>query len=202
MDIFLIRHGECHKSAMKYYDLEKKTMNPPLTEKGIIQAEKLALRCQSIGFDVLFSSDLIRAWQTTEKILSLYLCEFFISTDLREIDMGDILIKSWDDYPDIYTKWLARKEDIPYPNGENGAAVWQRSKKILDIAIANQYQKVAIVCHGGTIRSLICGILDIPQQKRFYFGDPLENCSISIIKYDESQKTFSLATFNDYSHLL
>lgn len=30
--------------------------------------------------------------------------------------------------------------------------------------------------------SLICGLLNIDQSRRFYLGNPPENCSISMIK--------------------
>ena len=202
MDIFLIRHGECYNSSIEHYDIDKKTMNPPLTEKGLMQAEKLAVRCKNFGFDLIVSSDLSRAIQTAEKMIALAPCELSISSDYREIDMGDVYTKSWNDYPDIYAQWVLHNEDIPYPNGENGEDVWNRCKGQIEKVIAAQHDKIAIVCHGGTIRSIVCGVLDIPQQKRFYLGLPPENCSISIIKHNEKDKKFYLHTFNDFSHIL
>ena len=176
-------------------------MNPPLTKNGIAQAINLAVGCKSIGFDIIISSDLSRAVQTAEKLKSIASCEFVICPAFREIDMGDIYIKSWNDYPDLYARWILHNDDIPYPNGENGEDVWNRCKTQLDNLVKNQYKKVAIVCHGGTIRSIICGILDIPQQKRFFLGFPLENCSISIIKYNEKDKRFYLHTLNDITNM-
>lgn len=55
------------------------------------------------------------------------------------------------------------KEDIAYPDGENGADVWKRCKQGIDDIISHKYERTAIVCHGGTIRSVICGLPDIPQ---------------------------------------
>lgn len=201
MDIYLIRHGECYNSPIEYYDHEKKTINPPLTEKGISQAERLGMRCKNIAFDKIITSDLIRAMQTAEKITDIAPCEVSTCSDFREIDMGDVHTKTWDAFPDLYTQWALHNEDIPYPNGENGEDVWNRCKKHLGDLAASQSERVAIVCHGGTIRSIICGVLDIPQKKRFYFGSPVENCSISIVKYNDMDKKFSLHTLNDFSHL-
>jgi len=115
--------------------------------------------------------------------------------------MGDIYVKSWNEYPDLYTQWILHNEDIPYPNGENGKDVWNRCRTQLERLITMQKKKIAIVCHGGTIRSIICGVLDMPQHKRFYFGLPPENCSISIIKYNEKDKKFYLHTFNNFFHI-
>lgn len=201
MDIYLIRHGECDNSSMKFYDEEMKMMNGPLTKKGIQQAELLAKRCVTIGFDRVYSSDLVRAIQTAETILSLEPCELEILPAFREINMGDINKNSWENYPELYERWKLHEEDIPYPNGENGAVVWRRCAAQLEKIVQQPYQKVAIVCHGGTIRSIICGVLSIPQEKRFYFGNPPENCSISIVRYREDEARFYLHSFNDCTHL-
>lgn len=201
MDIYLIRHGECYHSTTEYYDHAKKTINPPLTEKGIGQAEKLAMRCSTIGFDRIITSDLIRAMQTAERMTAIAPCETTITSDFREIDMGDVHTKTWDAFPDIHAQWVLHKEDIPYPSGENGEDVWKRCKKQLEALAASQAERVAIVCHGGTIRSIICGVLEIPQQKRFYLGAPVENCSISMLRYSAMDKRFCLHMFNDFSHL-
>lgn len=167
MDIYLIRHGESYKAAGEHYDAEKGTMNPPLTPKGIWQAERLAERCRAIRFDAIFSSDASRAVQTAMAIDRMSPSTHRIDSAFREIDMGDVHTKPWSAFPDVYDQWSRHEEDIPYPNGENGADVWNRCKKRLDRIVEQEYRNVAIVCHGGTIRSILCGILDIPQQKRF-----------------------------------
>jgi len=201
MEIYLIRHGECDNSSMEYFDEEKQMMNGSLTKKGILQAELLAQRCAEIGFERVYSSDLARAIQTAEKILSLAPCEHTIHPAFREINMGDINKKSWACFPELHARWKLHEEDIPYPNGENGADVWSRCAPRLQEIIRQPHQKVAIVCHGGTIRSIICGILNLPQEKRFFFGNPPENCSISIVRYREEEARFYLHSFNDCAHL-
>jgi probable phosphoglycerate mutase len=113
--------------------------------------------------------------------------------------MGEVFKKSWDCFPDIYAKWSLHEEDIPYPGGENGAALWNRCKDELFKIAASGYERVAIVTHGGIVRAALCGILGLPQEKRFCFGVPTINCSISILSYYDSK--FYIHTFNDYSHI-
>jgi len=201
MELYLIRHGECYSPAVEYYDRAKKTMNPPLTEKGIRQAWQLADRCKAIGFDLIISSDLKRAVQTVEAIRSVSSCELRIDPAFREIDMGDILLESWQKYPDLLAEWKRHETDIRYPNGENGTDVWNRCKQPLEQITQMSLDKVAIVCHGGTIRTIVCGLLDLPQQKRFFFGCPPEYCSITIIRYNKEEGSFCLHVLNDFSHL-
>lgn len=199
MEIYLIRHGNCFDSTVEHFCEEKKTMNPKLTPKGIEQAYKLAERIKDISFDKIYCSDLDRAIQTAEIMQTKISADIVLTKSFHEIDMGDIYKKSWKEYPDIYAKWVLHEEDIPYPNGEKGTDVWNRCIYEINNIKKLNYNRIAIVCHGGTIRSIICGVLNIPQQKRFYFGFPPENCSISMILLKENN--FFLHTFNDYSHI-
>lgn len=201
MDFYLIRHGECCDSSMQFYDRAKKTMNPPLSSKGEEQAAKLAERCKDFAFDAAYSSDLLRALQTANILTAVSGCNVTVLPAFREIDMGDLYKRNWEQYPELYRTWVLHQEDIRYPNGENGEDVWKRcSVPIMDM-IAKQYERVAIVTHGGTIRSILCGALGIEQQKRFFFGDPPENCSLSVLRYREKEKRFYLHSLNDVSHL-
>ena len=196
----MIRHGESMQSSQKYFSEDKQTMDPPLTKRGTEQAQKLAQRLKHIYFDKIYSSDLDRATQTADILKTAVDSEVIVSGLFREIDMGDIHKRSWDNFPDIFSRWVLHEEDIPYPNGECGADVWNRSKQQIDDIYKLGYERIAVICHGGTIRSIICGILDIPQQRRFYFGVPPENCSVSIILYDREGS--ALHTFNDYGHII
>ncbi|MCL2775556.1 MAG: histidine phosphatase family protein [Oscillospiraceae bacterium] len=199
MEIYLIRHGESFQTSSEYFCEEKQTMNPPLTQKGIEQAHKLADRLKDIKFDKIYASDLDRAVQTADILKSYVNSDIFINKQFREIDMGEIYKKSWNDFPELYSKWILHEEDMPYPNGESGADVWYRCKQQINEIVNLNYKRIAIVCHGGTIRSIICGILNIPQHRRFYFGMPPKNCSVSIVIYKE--KDSILHTFNDYTHI-
>ena len=138
-------------------------MDPPLTSKGIEQAYKLAEKLKNINFDRIYSSDLKRAIQTSSILNESINSSIIYSKNFREIDMGELNLKSWEDFPEIYSYWSTHEEDIPYPNGENGNKVWHRCKIELDSIAASNYNRIAIVCHGGTIRSIICGVLKIPQ---------------------------------------
>jgi len=199
MQIYLIRHGESYNPKPEFISKEKNIMDPPLTSNGIKQAYKMVEKLKYIEFDIIYTSDLIRAVETTHILNKSKRSKIIITKNFREINMGEIFLKSWNEFPEIYSKWLLHEEDIPYPNGENGYNVWTRCKKELDEIIKRNYKRIAIVCHGGTIRSIICGALNIPQQNRFYLGIPLQNCSISILVYELEK--YYLDLFNDYSHL-
>lgn len=170
-------------------------MNPPLTERGVQQAEQMANRMRVICFDAIYCSDLTRAVSTAEA-LSLKTNTSVIQHDaLREIDMGALTLQSWSDFPETFALWSKHEEDIPYPNGENGQMVWERCEPLLHSIVRKELRRVALVSHGGTIRSIIAGVTSLPQQHRFRLGCPLDNCSVSILRYQGGH--FFLHTLNE-----
>lgn len=202
MELYLVRHGECEKANMAYFDAEKNYMDQPLTAKGQLQAARLAERLKSVSFDAVYASDLKRAQETAERLLNALTRkpEYVIDKHLREIDMGDVLKTSWDGFPEQYEKWKLHEEDVPYPNGESGTDVWNRCGALTEELLQSPGERIAVVCHGGVIRSLVCGLFGIPQVRRFLFGMPLENCSITVVKQESGQRY--LHTFNDHGHLI
>lgn len=196
LNIYLIRHGEKAEYAGDVAKIK-------LTEKGVRQADLLGKRLTNARIKLIFSSDMTRAIQTAEEINKYLNVRIEIRSNLKEIDMGECDTQGWDyvfnTYPDFKMQLDKHEVDIKYPNGECGEDVWNRAKKVLFEVVDLGLDNVAIVTHGGTIRSLICGVLNVPQAKRFYFGYPPEHCSISILKYNNNR--FFLHTFNDYLHL-
>lgn len=199
MEFYLIRHGETPMRSAATYNAEKRTVDPPLTERGVGQARLLSLRCADIPFDRIVASDLVRAVNTASILAENQRCAVETDPRLREIDMGELYQKIWADFPAERAEFLKHERDVPYPGGECGADVWRRASACLDEIRAGGGNRVAVVCHGGTIRAIACGILRIPQQRRFFFGDPPINCSISIVRFADGDAR--LHTFNDYAHL-
>lgn len=198
MYIYLIRHGDKFEEYGNRDLLE-------LTEKGYKQAELLGKRLSKYNIEKIYSSKMVRALQTSETINKYLNVDIAIRPDLREIDMGECELKGWDfvkeNYPDFMEEFLKHKIDIPYPKGECGKDVWERSIKVIEEITKSDLESIAVVTHAGVIRALISGFLGLAQQRRFFIGFPPENCSISIIKYDKGTGEFYIHSVNDYAHL-
>lgn len=82
MNIYLIRHGQ--KS-----DDSKNCASMKLTEKGFIQANLLGKRLKKFNIERIYTSDMVRAVQTSEEINKYLKVDIFVEHELREIDMGD-----------------------------------------------------------------------------------------------------------------
>lgn len=199
MEFYLIRHGETLLRSAANYNAQKRTADPPLTAKGVEQARLLSLRLADVPFDRIVASDLVRATHTAAILAEHRHCAVETDPRLREIDMGELYHRVWADFPAQRAEFLKHERDVPYPGGECGADVWKRASACLEDLRKAGGSRIAVVCHGGTIRALICGILRIPQERRFYFGDPPINCSISIVRMKDGEA--HLHTFNDHAHL-
>ncbi|MBP7402404.1 MAG: histidine phosphatase family protein [Clostridia bacterium] len=201
MDLLLIRHGEVERESLHWMDTSIGRPDPPLTERGRRQAQALALRLAALHPARILSSDLRRAVETADVLRAACGCARESDSALREIDMGDVPLRGWSAWPEEYAAWLRHEEDLPYPGGENGAAVWARCRPAIDRILEDGSDPAVVVVHGGVIRCIVCGLLGIPQVKRFQLGSPLMNTSVTWIRAEEAGKPVHLHMFNDYSHL-
>ena len=197
MNIYLIRHGEKEEDSKNHETLG-------LTQKGLKQADLLGQRLSRYRIEKIYSSDMIRAIQTSDIVNKYLNVEIIKKHELREIDMGECQ-NGWDEiqgkFPKFIEAFSKHEIDVPYPNGECGKDVWERSIKVIKEIVSDEYENVAVVAHGGTIRALISGLLGLGQERRFFIGAPFENCSISVVKYDKKTNKYYVHSINDYSHL-
>ena len=199
--LYLIRHGR-QNSPLCNVDV-------PLDEAGKRQAELVAKRLKNYDIEALYSSNLIRARQTAEIIgMELNLVNN-IEENLREISFGameglnDVEIK--ERFGDFLEERAKADRDLPHPEGESGQDVYNRAfpviQSIIEKAKDNHLENIAIVSHGGVIRTLVAGLLEADFAKKLCVAKNLENCSITEIDYDEKYDKFIVERVNDYAHI-
>lgn len=195
--IYLIRHGR-QNSKLCNVDVELDTI-------GRKQAGLVADRLVSYGIQKLYSSDLIRAKQTAERIGQKIGLKPVIIDDFREIDFGaltgleDHVIA--DRFAEFQKQRKKQSEDLPYPDGESGQDVLERVLPYFNQICKSDDNAVAIVTHGGVIRALCAYVTQTEIKHKLKFGVDLENTSITEILYDDKLDMLYLERFNDYAHL-
>lgn len=160
--LVLIRHGE---SLYNRKGLWTGWHDIALSAKGKREAEKAASVLLDIKFDMAFTSDLKRAYETLE----------IIKTELKHFDLPTIAHHAYKErHYGIYTgksKWeiknqigevkfnkLRRAWDEPIPEGETLKNVYER---VIPHFIENVYtmlkngKNILIVAHGNTHRAII-----------------------------------------------
>lgn len=152
--VYLIRHGQSEGNLahrfLGHTDL-------PLTELGHAQAERTAEFLKDIPVDVIFSSDLKRAYQTAEHTAVKKGLPIHTSEKLREICAGE-----WENQPieyllehhrEGYETWRYNIGAVRCPGGESVEEVWNRFvPEVERILRENEGKTVFIFAHATPIR--------------------------------------------------
>lgn len=197
MKLFMIRHGRQSSRLCN--------VNVELSEAGYRQAALLGERLACRQIETVYSSDLLRAVQTAGAANLYWNVEHMIKPELREISFGDMEGLSDETIALKYSEFKKEQnrmvEDIPYPGGECAGDVVKRAMPaFLEIAESGAKQ-VAVITHGGLIRSLTAAMIGLDLHKHRMLGSTIENCSITEFKYHPESRRFTLERFNDYAHL-
>ena len=199
--LLLIRHGETPWNALGKVQGVK---NIDLSENGIMQAKCLKERLKG-NFAAVYSSPLNRAYETAQII-----CEDTTTTpikidDLREVDFG-----SWEgltfkeiarDYKTFFDTW--KIDDVTGPMYDGDQSIYnvsQRGKNCIESLIKkHKGETIAIVSHGGFIKSTLIGLFDWKMSMYHHFA--LGNTCVPTIHFNDTLSPM-LIGLNDTSHLL
>jgi 2,3-bisphosphoglycerate-dependent phosphoglycerate mutase len=218
MEIVLIRHGE-----PEWVRDGLNVDNPPLTARGLEQAERLAEHLSGEVFDEIFVSPMARARQTAAPILARLDREEVVAPWLEEIRNP-----LWHGTPSEKAE-AAFREDRSRPANErwhglpggesvrdfvarirSGAAAFLAERGIVSVRddlpvwqISGEERRIALVAHAGTNAVTIChllGLSPVPWEwERFVLG----HTSVSRLEALElgDGHTFSLTRLGDVEHL-
>jgi len=160
--IYLVRHGETESNKNGYL---MGSLDAPLTEEGISQAQNTAEKLKDIHFDAIFSSDLERA-HTTAKILKLER-DLAIQTTkaLQERNYAQWEGKPIEEFRKIFKhiyeemKQVEKAERMkfkPYEGIESDEEIVSRFIAFLrEVAVAYAGKNVLVATHGGCIRTFL-----------------------------------------------
>ncbi|MDO4912609.1 MAG: histidine phosphatase family protein [Lactobacillus sp.] len=204
--IYVVRHGQ---TFINRYNKMQGWCDTPLTEEGIAGAKRTGEVLKNIPFDIALSSDLKRAFDTCELIMSknvnrdlaqhlaypYFREQFYGYFEGMDSEMAWQMIGGPHGYPDRHE--LLRKESIdtikdwikeadPYHDAENAQEYWKRIDQGFKlIRQLDGAENILLVTHGFTIRSLV----DHYGQQFDKSASP-QNGSISIMEMDEQSQKF------------
>lgn len=199
MRLILVRHG---KTDWNETGRCQGISDVPLNSAGIEQTEKLAFSLKDEKIDRIYSSNLVRAKVTAEKIAEYHSIEVNIREDLREMDQGifEGLDFSYiqEKHSDVLEHWRKDPDTLQLPDGESLRGVQQRAfDAIADIKNRFGSQNIVVVSHNMVIGTLLCSFTGSPLKKlRNYIVDEASKSIVEI--YDDR---FVIISFNDIDHL-
>ena len=197
--IFLIRHGQSEWNCLNKIQGQKNTL---LTDLGKKQALYLGNRLIDEKIDIIYTSDLIRAYNTAEIISNRINKPLIVNKSIREINFGlweGLTIQEIKErYKDEYSIWLKEPDKLNIQGFENLISLQERAmKSINEIILKNNGKNIAIVSHGAILKTIILGLLGIDICH--YKNISLSNASLSMIECRDFNNVLIL--FNDISHL-
>lgn len=169
----LLRHGQTDWNVQRLYQGQT---DIPLNENGIRQAEAAALLLKDIPFDIVYSSDLIRAVVTAQIAISMHKpVPIIYDMRIRERHFGSFegtnyqrdlmnpgILESMDQNPLTYR----------FPGGESLTDLEIRAREVYN-EIENKHPKetVLLVSHGSFLTIFACILTKEPleNRKRFVF---------------------------------
>ena len=187
--VLLIRHGNTD------WNREGRTqghLNNPLNRLGVKQATALAERLSEEKWDIIVSSDLLRARQTAE-IISRHLGNQQVQYDdrLREIDRGQIAGST---ERERIAKWGDNWSQLDLGQ-ESLSSVRKRGTACIN-ELVEKYsgQKILVVSHGLLLRETLKGLLNNEAT-----GTHLENTSVTTL--ETNVNGWRYLSYNSISHL-
>lgn len=202
MHIYLIRH------ATQQTDLCN--VNTPLSPLGREQARALGKRLSGYSLGLLYSSGLTRAVETAQIITECIFqkegrkLEHKIRDGMREFDFGELTGKPNEEIKKVYRNFLDSRYscgDWAYPEGESGQEVADRAMPVIEEIVESGVSHVAVVTHGGTIRTILSHLFHNNQEHSLFFGKWFQRASITELYFEKENNRFYLERFNDYAHL-
>ena len=201
--LILIRHGESLGNAVRkllgHTDLD-------LSPLGYQQAEAAADALKDERIDAIYSSDLLRAYNTAVPHARLRGIDVIPSKQLREVMLGEwegqFAVDIIEKYGDMYEKdWLSGFGTFRFPGGEStleaGKRFYQECARIAD---ENDGKTILITAHAAVIRAFFSLVLEIaPEDVASTIPFP-SNASYSEVFYENGG--FKSGRFSVDDHLV
>mgnify|MGYP000846971038 CR=1 FL=1 len=198
--LIFVRHAEAEGNMTRRFH---GWTDSELTEKGHLQAKRVAERLKDMDIDAVYSSNLKRAMQTAGYIAEVKGLQIKSSNKLREINGGD-----WENVPfsELPVRWPVEYETFesrPYehkmPNGESMEEFQKRLvSEVMSIISENEGKNICIVTHGTAIRALICYFRACTLEEMINVAW-CDNTALTIFDYEDG--VFTTITEGDASHL-
>lgn len=194
MKILLIRHGQSEADLLNVHE---GSADFPLTEEGVLQAEKMAKRVL-VEFppEVIWASTFKRAGKTASILADTVGCPIHYLPDLREHGNGDMAGKPLDE---VEFPWHLLPHEKFGGFGESAIEFRSRGEHIFSFIknASKEYNTIAIVAHGGIISRIIESFLGLPFVHDTFFKTA--DTGIHLLEYTERGKVVVFS--NSYSHL-
>ena len=194
MELYIVRHGTTDWNAQKKF---QGAQDIELNENGRKLAAELGARLDAakIDFDCIYSSPLIRAYETACLIRGHKIYPIIRNPLLTEISFGKLEGLPYDDWinTDLPRKYFftAPASYVPPEGGETFDSVCERTKRFVQTVIEPVQKikpdsRIMIVAHGALLAGMMC-YLDGRGIENFWGNGLKGNCEETVYTFDGKQ---------------
>jgi broad specificity phosphatase PhoE len=201
MRIYLVRHGETEWNRTRRFQGRS---NLPLNQEGKKQVRALALALKNEPLTAIYTSPLIRAFETARLIKVFHPSTPIIEEKgLIEMNLGEfdgMKVQDWaEQYPDIRKSWNKNPASVKMPGGESLKEVQARAKETLEriTRIYSTDTTILISSHNFVNLTILCDLLKIPLNRFRELRQ--ENAAFNVIC--KKGNRFYVELVNEGSHL-
>lgn len=203
--VYIVRHGQTDTNSRDVVSGEHGT----LSEKGKLQAHKLAERLQHIDFKHLLSSDYDRAIETAELIAKINKKELESTPLLRELRRPTEFHNKPRTSAEYLTFLNSLDENINNPNWhfsdeENFFDLVKRVKKVF-ANLEKLDGNIIVVCHSRIIMTMTLFVIMKKELTPDIWKIGMKNMHVSntgitTFTYNKETEHWKLEMFNDQAH--
>lgn len=191
MELYIVRHGETEWNKDK---LLQGSTDIPLSDNGRLLARLSGEALADTPFDRIYSSPLVRAYETACLFRGNQPVEIITDDRLRELCFGDYEGKNMSQLladPDCSFQYFFKQPHLytPTTNGEALEHLCERGASFMKEVILPLEQtcnRVMIVAHGAMNKALMTFVKqhDLSQ---FWSGGLQQNCNVILLKLENQQ---------------
>mgnify|MGYP001170327255 CR=1 FL=1 len=182
MELHLFRHGETDWNKAGRFQGQDESR---LTEKGVLQAQKLGKKIENIKFDKIYCSPSLRTRQTASYIWPNFLNDVEYIESLMEINLGPLEGKLYKDVertdPSSHDHFFHKPHLFDLKGAETFVELTNRAiSTIKEISAKNKNKTIAIVSHGAFIKAFLTKI-DGKEIHQIWDPPYMDNCAHNIV---------------------
>lgn len=191
MELILIRHGLPEKRIND----DGTPADPPLSQSGLQQADKMGAWLKDRKIDRLYSSPMQRALQTAAPLSAQKSLAIEIHPGVAEYDQQSKLYIPVEELKVLdYDHWkrlMSGETEIDFPTFAKTVC-----DSLEEIVQDNKGKRVAVTCHGGVINVWAAHVIGL--EPRLFFNPNYTSIN-TFMAASSGEK--SIVTLNEHSHL-